>query len=132
MITRVKQLLTHKVTACPSCSKQIRFPIKRGKVIQVTCPLCSHKFNIQFTSPLQILFKWNKQQRLKENIITIKNRFNALQPKDKQVMIFSILPYLLLLIFLFNIVIKNIFPSSETKQIQQNNAPKVEIEKTLI
>ena len=75
--------LKHKVIQLVLLVQNKLISNQTGKVIQVTCPLCSHKFNIQFNfPPLQILFKWNKQQRLKENIITIKNRFNALQPKD--------------------------------------------------
>ena len=43
---KILQLVDHRIIQCEKCSKKMRAPINKGRV-RITCPNCSHVFNIQ-------------------------------------------------------------------------------------
>ena len=72
--------LTKRIMACPSCYKKIRFPIKLGKTLRVTCPNCHSMFDISFKSKLFSLDQLKLlRQRLKQILLNLKaNKKNIL------------------------------------------------------
>jgi len=43
---KLLKLIDHRVVQCEKCSKKMRVPINKG-TIEVTCPKCAHRFNVQ-------------------------------------------------------------------------------------
>ena len=64
---------TKRVMSCPSCRRKIRFPIRLGKTLRVTCPSCHCMFDISFKNKL---FSLGKQQllinKIKQILLNLK------------------------------------------------------------
>ena len=43
-IEKIKELVDYKIEKCLGCSKNLRLPKNKGKIV-VTCPNCKTKFN---------------------------------------------------------------------------------------
>ncbi len=43
---KILKLVDHRVIQCEKCTKKMRIPVKKG-IIEVTCPKCAHRFNVQ-------------------------------------------------------------------------------------
>ena len=87
---KFKNKLTKKTFACPSCSKQMRVPIKPGKVLMVTCPRCQGQIQLSFKSPLSELFQWEKGRTFSYNLRMLSWRFKSLPFQFKISMVLQI------------------------------------------
>ena len=64
---------TKRVIGCPSCQKRIRFPIRPGKTLRVTCPLCHCMFDVSFKNPFLSSGKLNLFiQKRKQNLLNLR------------------------------------------------------------
>ena len=64
---------TKRVIGCPSCQKKIRFPIRPGKTLRVTCPLCHCMFDVSFKNPFLSSGKLNLFiQKRKQNLLNLR------------------------------------------------------------
>ncbi len=70
--------LSTKVVACPNCQKQLRVPIRPNKTLEISCPDCLVKFNLQFKNPLSDLFTWYRGKGLLYNLKSLKYRYKLL------------------------------------------------------
>ena len=82
--------ISHKTLACPNCKRQLRVPLKPGKILRITCPDCSCQFDISFKNPLSDLFQWNKKISLLGNFKNAFQNFQKLPAKIKLVIILFI------------------------------------------
>jgi len=80
---KFKDKFTKKVFACPNCSKQLRVPIKPGKVLMVTCSRCSGQIQLSFKSPLSELFSWEKGRPFSYNFRMFRWRLKGLPTQFK-------------------------------------------------
>ena len=66
---------TKRVMGCPSCRRKIRFPIRLGKTLRVTCPSCHCMFDISFKNKL---FSLGKQKlfinKIKQTLLSLKTK----------------------------------------------------------
>ena len=53
----LKKFTPKKVIKCSSCNTRIKFPVKPGKTLRVTCPKCRSSYDVSFVNPLVQLIK---------------------------------------------------------------------------
>lgn len=80
---KLKNKFTKKTFSCPSCSKQLRVPIRPGKTLMVTCSRCQGQIQLSFKSPLSELFKWEKGRTFSYNLRMFTWRFKSLPMQFK-------------------------------------------------
>jgi len=78
-----------RVVACPSCRKKLRFPVKRGKRLQITCPECKAVFELSFSNPITAL-------------ITGKIKFKNLPTQEKRRLVILGVSLILILFLMWN------------------------------
>jgi len=78
-----------RVVGCPACQKKLRFPIKKGKTLQVTCPECRGVFQISFSNPLTAL-------------ITGKVKFRNLPAQEKRRLLILVGSLILIFFLIWN------------------------------
>ena len=74
---------TKRVIGCPSCHRRIRFPIRPGKTLRVTCPSCLCMFDVSFKSKI---FSGSQQKLLMDRIK--QSLFNFKINKKRYLLIF--------------------------------------------
>lgn len=80
---KFKNKISKKTFACPSCSKQLRVPIRPGKTLMVNCPRCHGQVQLSFKSPITELFKWEKGRALSHNMRMFSWRLKGLPMQFK-------------------------------------------------
>jgi len=78
-----------RVVACPSCQKKLRFPIKKGKSLQISCPECKSVFSVSFSNPVMAL-------------ISGKVSFKNLPAQEKRRLFFLVAGLLLIVFLMWN------------------------------
>ena len=99
---------TKRVMCCPSCHRKIRFPIRPGKTLRVTCPSCLCMFDVSFKSKI---FSGNQQKLLMDRVK--QSLFNLKINKKRYLFIFV---GLILSIYLAN----NFLFKTDHKKIDQS------------
>ncbi|RAP38834.1 hypothetical protein DID80_01890 [Candidatus Marinamargulisbacteria bacterium SCGC AAA071-K20] len=113
-----KLKLSHKSLACPRCKRQLRVPLKPGKILRITCPSCSSKFDISFKNPILDMFNWDNSKDFPSNIKLVFKNFNTLPTRAK----------LTIALFIGAILYIGVsfYQGSQTKEFSTPNAPQLE------
>jgi len=74
MLKSIKQLFGQKLFNCPNCKQRIRVPVKRGKTLRVTCPMCKASYDLSFVNPIG-------------QLLSRKLKFSDLQRQEKKQLI---------------------------------------------
>lgn len=122
---KFKNRLTKKVFACPSCSKQLRVPIRPGKTLMVSCPRCQGQIQLSFKSPISELFQWEKGRTFAYNFRMLSWRFKALPFNMKAAMGIQLVLVLMLLQFLFSWAMGPSTPEVEPLPAHQDYVRKI-------
>ena len=70
-----KFLKPEKIIKCQSCGAKFRFPVKPGKVLNVTCPKCRSTYKVSFVNPIVELIKgrlkWSEMGRHEKRTLAV-------------------------------------------------------------
>ena len=87
-----------KIITCANCKTKIKFPVKPGKTLRITCPKCRSSYDVSFVNPLIQLFKGQLKWR-------------ALSREDKRRLLIIIMALLVSLGLIFSSFKNPIKPS---------------------
>jgi len=99
-----KRFSPTKVITCSNCKTKIKFPVKMGKRLRVTCPKCRSSYDVSFVNPLMQLIKGQLKWR-------------TLSKDDKRRLIIIIMALLVSLGLIFSSFKKPVNPSKEKQDI---------------
>ena len=99
--------ISKKTMNCPNCGKLLRFPVKPGKTLRISCPSCQSTFDIHFSSPFRDVFKIDRTLTLKENIAKMKQNYQFLPVRAKRSLWLVVASFILLIAMaVLNVVVK--------------------------
>jgi hypothetical protein len=78
MMKNLFKNLSKKIVVCPSCGRKSRIPIRPNKTLEVSCPSCQTRFQVQFKNPLMDFFTWYKGKGLTYNLKSYGYKYKLL------------------------------------------------------
>ena len=100
----LKRFSPTKVITCSNCKTKIKFPVKMGKTLRVTCPKCRSSYDVSFVNPLMQLIKGQL-------------KWSALSKEDKRRLIIIVMTLLVSLGLIFSSFKKPVNPSKQVQDI---------------
>ena len=108
MKSLLKVFKPEKIITCQYCNARFRFPVRPGKVLNVTCPKCKATYKVSFVNPVTDLLKG----RLK---------WSEMGRHDKRTLAVLVLTLLISLGLVLSSLNRPIKPSIKQNLIQNND-----------
>lgn len=102
MAHRFKNRFSKKIVGCPNCAQKLRFPIRPGKVLRVSCNSCHVQFDVNFKSPVSEVFQWSKGYSMAHNMRFMMTRFKSLPMNAKASVFLFLLVVMIIIDFLIS------------------------------
>ncbi|MGB0453785.1 MAG: hypothetical protein ACPGJV_08715 [Bacteriovoracaceae bacterium] len=100
MKSKFLKKFTHQVVSCPSCYQKLRVPARPGKTLEIKCQKCGYVFQINFKSPLDGPFQYNRNQNPLQNLKGFMTRYTRLPIQGKRVIRIFLIFFLFMIFML--------------------------------